>query len=76
MRIHLKISKTQLEKTGALVVELIDELRGNLVFQAKKLWRIVSQKILLLIRREKCLLLDFSLSDSLFCRDAERVILF
>jgi len=57
-------------------VKLIDELRGNLVFQAKKLWCVVSQKFLLLIRREKCLLLDFSLSDSLFCRDAERVILF
>ncbi len=76
MRIHLKISKTQLEKTGTLVVTLIDEMRGNLVFQAKKIWCVVSRKILLLIRRKKCLFLDLSPSGSLFFRDAERVILF
>jgi hypothetical protein len=75
MRIHLRISKTPLEKTRTRALKLINELRGYLVFQGRTLWRTVFQKILLPGRREKCLFLSPNLPLSLDNCDAERVIL-
>jgi hypothetical protein len=72
----LKILKTQLEKTRTKISKLIDELRESLVFQGKKLWSVVSRKILFLIDEEKCLFLGCDSSIPLYMRDAERVILF
>jgi hypothetical protein len=72
----LKILKTPLEKTRTIVSERIDELRGNLVFQGRKLWSVVPQKILLWIDEKKCLFLGSDSSIPLYIRDAKHVILF
>jgi hypothetical protein len=76
MRIHLKILKTPLEKTRTKASKLIDELREGLVFQGKKLWSVVSRKILLLIDEGKCLFLGSDSSIPLYSCDTEYVILF
>jgi hypothetical protein len=72
----LKILKTPLEITRTKVSKLIDELRGSLVFQGKKLWSVVSQKILLWIDEGKCLFLDYDSSIPFYSRVTEYVILF
>ncbi len=72
----MKILKTPLEKTRTKVSKLIDELRERLVFQGKKLWSVMSRKILLLIDEEKCLFLGCDTSIPLCSRDTEYVILF
>lgn len=72
----MKILKTPLEKTRTKVSKLIDELRGDLVFQGKELWSIVSQKILLLIEGEKCPPWDCDTSIPVYSRETEHVILF
>ena len=72
----MKILKTPLERARTKVSKLIDELRGSLVFQGKKLWSVMSRKILFLIDEEKCLFLGCDSSTPLYIRDAERVILF
>jgi hypothetical protein len=75
MRILLRILKTPLEKPRINVIKLIDELRGNLAFQGRRLLSVASPKMLLLIIGEKCGLLDFDLASSLLCFETEHVIL-
>ncbi len=72
----MKILKTPLEITRTRVSKLIDELRESLVFKGKKLWSVVSQKILLVVDEGKCHSLGYDSSIPLYIRDAEHVILF